>query len=319
MNVAVLIMASDKEPSTSNLLAMNDTFINDTIQMMSSHILQNNYDFFIYTLSGLRTDNKEYEVSTLCDHINYIDIAGEESIYNTYEKTVTALKVIGDNYDWIVRLNISAFLNIKLLDTAIISDVFDRYTVYCNAINSYINDENYYNDLYPRGDFLIFSNTVRKGMLQHTDKYIRCDVDVSHRISVPHVDDCLLGLCLIDFFGPRYYEHLQMIRYAFLPMYENFDSMPIDDFAIASRVKTMPPDAKCSGYSWEENEWRKYDGTKMKYLNEHFKNIMYTGIDKHTLQINIIDKGNTSRKTYGVCIQPMSIQQLTEQIKLKRG
>lgn len=319
MNVAVLIMASDKEPSTSNLLAMNDTFINDTMQMMSSHSLQNNYDFFIYTLTELQTDNKEYEVSTLSDHINYIDIAGKESIYNTYEKTITALKVIGDNYDWIVRLNISTFLNIKLLDTAIISEVFDSHTVYCNAINSYINDENYYNDLYPRGDFLLFSNAIRNGILQYADKYIRCDIANLHRLNVPHVDDCMIGLCLIDFFGPNYYEHLQMIQYGFLPMHENFESIQIDDFAIASRVKTMSPDAKCSGYSWEENEWRKYDGVKMKYLNEYYKHIIYTGIDKYTLQTNIIDKDNKSRKTYGVFIQPMSIQQLTKQIKLKRG
>ena len=315
MKVAVLIMASNEEPSTSNVEAMRNTFIADTINLMKAGKLRNTYEFFVYSYAiGPSAHDCAVEEN---DGVKYLYIDGVESIYNTFEKTVFALGKIGDDYQWYVRLNISAFLNIRLLDNAL--RVFDTSKVYCNAINTYITDETYYNDLYPRGDFLVFSKAVKNGILEHSPKYIRCDVANKNRLTVPHVDDCLIGLCLIDYFGQQYYNHLQMVKYSFLPMHDKLESIAPDNFAIVSRVKTIPPDEKYSGYSWEDNEWRRKDCEKMQILHKYYQNADYSKIAIQSLINNVIDKNNVSRATLAVQLTNATVPQIIAYLKQKRG
>lgn len=303
MKVAVLIMSSDAEPSTSNVKTMSNTFIADTVRLMNENKLRHTYDFFVYSYSEHLDSNYVIEKY---DDVNHMYISGKESIYNTFEKTITALDKVGDEYDWYIRLNISSFLNIRLLD--IVLEKLDKDKVYCNAINTYITDERYFNHLYPRGDFLLFTNEVKGGILKCSKKYIRCDYADKDRLTVPHVDDCMIGLCLIDYFGPQYYDHLQMLTYSFLPMYENIDNIWQDKYSVISRVKTIPPDKTCSGYSWEDNEYRRADCEKMEILNKSCQTLEYSDILIKTLLEKVIDSYNFSRPTFfiRVCTAPIS-------------
>ena len=317
MKVAVLIMSSGVEPSLRNENAMKETFIKDAVDLMSKNMLNNTYDFYFYSYTNSIPENSQCCCENIAQHIKYLHFYGKESIYNTFEKTISALQYIQDDYQWYVRINISAFLNMRLLDVMI--KIFNLYPnkVYCNAINSYITDEYYYNDLYPRGDMIIFSKKTKNDILSVSSKYIRCDIDDKNRINIPHVDDCLIGLCLIDIFGKKYYEHLQMVRYNFLPEITLQESQ-INKFAICSRVKTTPP-GEYSGYSWEDNDFRKSDVNKMYLLQQYFSSLTYNDISIQSLINNVININNLQRQTLCVMLNQATIPQLIQYIKEKRG
>lgn len=274
MRIAIEILATNTEPSVSNVSAMKSSFIN---LAKTSKSLKNSFDFFVYTAGT------EHSRTIEDDSLIRLQFPYPETIYRTYEKGVSALKEIS-GYDWYIRINISCFLNIPLLDYMI--PLLDEDTVYCNAINSYINDENYYNDIYPRGDFMLFSEKTRQGILSVCDKYLFCDEALTNRINIPHVDDCLFGLCLIDYFGPTYYDHLQMLNYNYIPEPTGDISRPVSILCPSSRVKTNPPGVMYSGYSWEDNDYRRYDGQKMIYLNNQVKGVQYHNIELSSLFSN---------------------------------
>ena len=264
MKIAIEILSTREEPSTTNIQAMKDTFVS----LSNTIKLENTYDFYFYyggySLNEIENDFV-VEKDDMYENCYSIKIPIEESIYNTFEKTIPVFEKI-TGYDWYIRINISCYLNILLLDKILMQ--LDKNTVYCNAINSYINDERYFNNIYPRGDMIIFSDETRKGIVEHSKKYIRCDIALEDRISIPHVDDCLIGLCLIDYFGKTYYEHLQMLEYNFLPEpNETFNIVNFNKDTLASRVKTLPPGIGYSGYSWKNNDYRKFDAKKMKFIN----------------------------------------------------
>lgn len=274
MRIAIEILATNAEPSVSNVSAMKSSFIN---LAKTSKSLKNSFDFFVYTAGT------EHSRTIEDDSLIRLQFPYPETIYSTYEKGVSALKEIS-GYDWYIRMNISCFLNIPLLDYML--PLLDEDIVYCNAINSYINDENYYNDIYPRGDFMLFSEKTRQGILSVCDKYLFCDEALTNRINIPHVDDCLFGLCLIDYFGPTYFKHLQMLNYNYIPEPTTDITRPVSILCPTSRVKTNPPGINYSGYSWSDNEYRRYDGKKMIYLNNQVKGVKYHNIELSSLFSN---------------------------------
>lgn len=294
MRVAVQILSTNTEPSTTNIKAMKETFI-----ALSN--LKHEYDFYFYY-----GDHSYYQVYNN-ENIYRVNLPYKESIYNTYEKGIHTLKYIL-GYDWHIRMNISCFLNLKLLDNVI--DKLDEDIVYCNAINSYINDEHYYNDIYPRGDFMLFSNKTAQGILDNSDKYIRCDEALENRINIPHVDDCLFGLCIKDYFGPDYYKHLQMLKYNYMPQITE-QAINFNKYCISSRVKTNPPGVNYSGYSWKDNEYRRFDAAKMRAIHELIKDIDYSE------DIKIEDLYDNTRTTLFVSLSSQPIQTFNNYLHLK--
>ena len=322
MDIAVLIMTTDSEPSITNIEGMQETFIKRTQEGQ----LQHKYDFILYTGDTRKNGLKNCNYSLISNRFQrtYVDLINDrisdfkeldchhrngniykfassvdESIYRTFEKTYDVLDYLSTQekeYDFYIRINISAWLNINLLDKII--EQLDKDIVYCNAINSIISDEKYLNDLYPRGDFIIFSSKVKDGILENGKKYLYCDTLEKDRLNVPHVDDCLIGLCLIDYFGKYYYKHLKMLKYNYIPYNQQEPKqIKILEYAICSRVKTLPPNVSYSGYSWEDNKYRRYDSVKMRMLDDAYSNMKYDNVLLKDLEVNE-SEGRPTLMTY---------------------
>jgi hypothetical protein len=315
MKIAVLILSTTKEPSTSNVQSMRESFITYCEENKDS--LQNEYQFFEYF--GV-PNNSESEVVKVTDNFSFISLPINDGIYYTFEKTVGAFREVNNigEFDWFVRLNISSFLNIPVLDKII--SMLDTSNIYSSAINSYVSDERYINDIYPRGDFYMFSKNVYKLIEPHFDKYLidKDNLDNVLSLSVPHVDDCLLGLCIIDGI-PQYYDHLHMLAYNFIP--RGFSPSNINLYAVSSRVKTLPPDVNYSGYSWEDNEYRRCDGEKMKRLNDLVSKTDFSKITPVFYHTNILikDSSPNSRPTLFVGMNNQNLSVFRRYIKRKRG
>lgn len=277
MKVAIMIMSTEKQPSVRNIEAMKETMVWQTNDERFKH----DYTFFEYTY--VDSDKPEDTVADFFadkayPNYFYIKISGKESVYHTFEKTYVAFDFllndpkVSDKFDMFVRINISCYLNMRLLDAVI--GQMNPHTVYANALNTLVNIEGPFpNALYARGDFYIISRHILEGVMQHAAPLMHCDQDLgSNRLAVTHVDDTLFGYAFVKFFGKNeYHKHLQMIKYNFLPMtsderdYE-FLKSEFGFNAISTRVKTTPP-GMVSGYSWDDNEWRKHDSEKMKIVH----------------------------------------------------
>lgn len=315
MKISVEILCTAAEPSLRNIQAIKETYISTCNDLKRQNKLNHDYEFyFYYSHEDIHDDYivKDSIYSNCFD----IRVPEKESIYKTFEKGIFALKqTSAKNFDWHIRCNISNYLNIQVLDRLI--DQFDENMVYCNAINTYINDENYYNDLYPRGDMMIFSKDTAVGIVKASEKYINCDTVLTNRISIPHVDDCLFGLCIMDYFGKdNYYNHLQMLKYNYIPEPESVIKREIDFLCLSSRVKTVPPNVKFSGYSWDDNEYRKLDVEKMKWLDSEVRKINY---QKKRIKLN--EMLSDTRKTLYVQLVNVSIGDIKrhKDILKKRG
>ena len=311
MKVAIEILSTNIEPSTSNIQGIKDTYITLANELSKNNKLKHEYDFYFYyggysvsTLGTAAVVEKDNEYSNCYK----IKIGLEETIYNTFEKGIWALKYV-NGYDWYIRTNISCYINIPLLDEVL--SQFDEDVVYCNAINSFINDERYFNDLYPRGDMMIFSNKTKNGILSVSDKYIRCDVAKKNRLNIPHVDDCMFGLCFIDYFGDEYYNHLRALAYNYLPDASETIDRDISFSYIGNRVKTIPPGVTYSGYSWEDNKYRRYDIKKMEYLNKNIKRFSYKGTKLENLYSDL-------KKTLFIHLSNQNIDTFKVFLKTKR-
>ena len=275
MKVAVQILSTCEEPSTRNIEAIKNTYIALANSLSKEKKLKHKYDFYFYYAKYMCTGEFADEVNGAvcikdssvenCYNI-YIDM--DESIYNTFEKGIKALETV-DHYDFYVRCNISCYIHIPVLDKLLNS--FKKDEVYAASINSMINDEKHYNDLYARGDFMVFSNYMRRGILSVSQKYWRCDTALVDRINIPHVDDCMFGLCVIDFLGKDYYNHLKALSYNYLPSYKEEEPTVWNPNYVITRVKTIPPGIGFSGYSWKDNDYRKMDVYKMNLINEKIK------------------------------------------------
>lgn len=328
MKIAVMIMAGDKEPSLRNIPAMQNTFIAYACRLMAEGKLKHEYDFWFYTYgSDDIVEKYKNGVEKISDHVNYLHIHGKESIYNTFEKTMYAYdfltKYTDDAYDWYIRINISAYLNILLLDKAIDAFAINPEKIYCNVILSYTWDctpnsilqNERYNDLYPRGDFMCFTKYIKNEILKVCDKYIRCDVSDINRIVCPHVDDVLTGLCIMDAFGKTYFERLQMLTYNFIPQ-AFIDFSNFNDFAICNRIKTSTN----ADNGWNDTPNRQYDTNKFYTLQNYYNKV---DTDKYN-DISMIDLVNHIYQPFSSRINPvvrityMNTQNIVNFLKNKR-
>lgn len=292
MKIAIMVMAANAEPSTRNLDAIKNTLVR--YQNEHKDKFKNEYDFYFYW-SGGDDMKKEVNVSTSKEYSNlkYIEVKEEESVYRTFEKSIKAFDYVyrNNDYDWYVRMNISMWINIDLLDSVIFS--FKPNSMYGNALNSYVNlNCAYCDDLYARGDLMIFDKDVMKGILGNAMKFLYSDWRMTDRDGVDHVDDCLIGCCFIDYAGPDYYKSLYMLSYTYLPNHEVGDDIKPQKYNIGTRVKTVPPNETYSGYSWEDNEWRKKDCEKMIKLTEYVENNPFEYIGLKMKDV-LVDKKNS--------------------------
>ena len=287
MNIAILIMSTKTEPSVRNVIAMKDTMIKQTNEESFKH----HYDFFEYFYDEDIEDKNDCILS--CDqdkqYPNYyhIRISGKESVYHTLEKTYAAFNYLLNTeheykkYDGFIRINISCYLNMKLLDRCL--GLMNKDVVYSNALNTLdCIGTPFFNQLYTRGDFYIMFRDNLIGTLKEAKQFLYCDQDLSsNRPNIVHVDDVIFGCVFILHKGStEYFKHLQMIKYNFIPIFfdsKNTDMLNalINKFAISSRIKTVP-DGLYSGYSWDDNEYRKNDPIKMEFVHNAVKQNDYS-------------------------------------------
>lgn len=280
MKIAVLIMSSNAEPSLRNVQAMKDTFI----KYSNEAELKHEYDFYTYYREESDELGKdEFIVDKDPDYPNYyiIRIGGVESVYRTYEKTYVAYQYLTEfDYDRFIRINTSTYINLKLYDAVVEST--DEDAIYTNALNTYIDcNFKHLNGLYPRGDFYMTSKKVIEGILEHGEDLMYCDDLVKNRPDIVHVDDTLFGYAFIKYMGKGYYNHLYTIYYNFAPQQHLSPlliSGDMSELAIATRLKTVP-EGQVSGYSWDDNEYRKCEPEKMKMIHNYLITIDYRMIN----------------------------------------
>jgi hypothetical protein len=121
------------------------------------------------------------------------------------------------------------------------------------------------NNVFPRGDAYIISNKILNQIISTYNQYDVYSDDLS---GIEHTDDALLGLIFLKIFKNKTHDHIQLLEYAFIPNTQ----LSINDYVksvnvIFSRIKTCPPDAECSGYSWNDNNYRLNDVSKINNLN----------------------------------------------------
>lgn len=281
MKIAIMVMAANAEPSTRNLDAIQNTLVKYHNEHKDK--FNHEYDFYFYWSGGEdMSDELNISESSKYPNLKFIEVKEEESVYRTFEKSIKVFDYIDRtyDYDWYVRINISMWLNIDLLDSAI--SILKPNSMYGNSLNSYVNLNSVFcDDLYVRGDLMIFDRQVMKGILNHAIKYLYSDINMKVRDGVDHVDDCLIGCCFIDYIGSEYYKKLYMLSYTYIPDYELTDEIKVPAYNIGVRVKTVPPNETYSGYSWEDNEWRKKDCDKMYKLTEYLEKNPSTYVGIH--------------------------------------
>jgi len=293
MKIGILMMMANKEPSLRNAEAFKEYVIKDYVNLKNSNKLENDYKFIFYYGDNL----SETSIYKIDDNITYIHTCNDDDIYSTYEKTIEAFKKLDeiDNFDYIVRINISMFLNIRLLDK--IAKSLDPNIIYCNAINAVL-DQVYTNTIYPRGDLYIMSTDMIRKIINKSDIfYINRknpeDYNKQFKLKIDHVDDLLLGCTLKEALGDDYFKHIKMIYYNLImkSIQEDEDiSNMLNKHIIGTRLKTTPP-GELSGYSWDDNDYRLNDILKFKKCYEYFFQFEY----EKGLTINhlLVDESNS--------------------------
>ena len=155
MKIAILVMATKQNPSTRNVEAFKNTVVKFCNE--NKNILKHEYSFVFYYGGA-----QEHETVTGPNNMYYFLYPVEESVYRTFEKTRLALndtkKII--NPDLYVRVNISTYINIILLDN-LAEQIYKSGKLFCNRINNHVNITSpYFNDVYPRGDFMVFGKNI---------------------------------------------------------------------------------------------------------------------------------------------------------------
>ena len=279
MKVLVLIMGARNTLSEKNIQEMKNTFITDAI---NDTTLKNEYTFAYYD------GGWEYEKIDEEDGLFHIRTIANDDVHSTFEKTMFAfeLSLQKFEFDVLVRINISSYINIRLLDSCI--DTIDTKCIYANKLLVVTSDPTHPNFLAPRGDFFMTGRDVIKGILEH-------EVIDRNRI-LDHVDDVLIGCAFAEYVGnSSYVDRLKQIQYCYLP---HVYSDPSKSFVISDktidgnicyRLKTVPPNEKVSGYSWDYNKYRDCDVIKMKKLHEIIKDKTYS---KSNISRFVIDEKN---------------------------
>ncbi len=89
-----------------------------------------------------------------------------------------------------------------------------------------------------------------------------------------------------------------MLQYNFMPMPAVAEHERVNIHGLASRVKTIPPHERYSGYSWDDNEYRKMDSVKMCILSKVFSRIDNSVWDGIHLSDILTDKGKGRTAVY---------------------
>lgn len=155
MKICVLCMSCNHDIYKYQEMVARNTWI--------SHLKEENIDVFIYT-SG------KYNVVDIKNNKIYCNI--KDDLIHTYEKTICALSQLSlDNYDYIVRTNLTTYINAKLLK------------LYCQFLqeNNYdisngclcIKDEL----IHYRGNSLIMNRKVAEYLKNNIYKNIECQQD----------------------------------------------------------------------------------------------------------------------------------------------
>lgn len=273
MKIAIAIMSSNHAVSQRNTECQIETFVNNLFAK------ERNNEYRVYVYRGRKDADEKVGVTRKG---NYYEIvcAANDSILGTFEKTYEAYLEILDTYkdlDFLVRTNISSYLNVNLLDCVMTDDV-DRDLVLCNSINTVFDCGGVYmNQLFPRGDFYIIGKDNLVGALNYAPDFIN-GTAANHTLI--HVDDVLFGMCLYEHKkGIHVYDNLHTVIYGYHPQEEIVGGKEnINPFCLSYRVKTVPPGVTHSGYGWEDNVWRNYDLSKMKFLHEFLKDAKYKDI-----------------------------------------
>lgn len=347
MNIVIAMMCCHGQPCERNRDAFIEYVYKDYQELKKQGKLKHNYQFVFYTgrtkeenekvqisneipeeLSYGRLHDEKGELLTVSDVLDnpekitskdlfFLEVDTPDDIKFTYEKTVSAFNSIRTylrpEFDYLVRVNISAFLNIRLLDKVI--ETADPEVVYCNAINAVITDPNYANTLYPRGDFYIISSQYIDEILFN---YYKCS-KLSNRMIHPyelyyiwdnippmmqreqifgntldHVDDVLIGCTIKDIIGPKYFDKIKMVYYNLMiyPIKEDTDITEyLNRHVLSVRCKTVP-EGQASGWSWNDNDYRKCDVIKFRKCYEYFSKQTY----ENGLTINhLLADENTAR------------------------
>lgn len=250
MKIAVMIMSASVEPAVRNTEAILEYVAGPCAAMSRGGELRNEYVFYPYL-----TDGGKPGVYPAGTHENCFRVitSAPDDIYGTFEKTVEAYRMIPKDFDFLVRINISCFLNIRMLDAMI--GTADPGCVYCNAVNTVISSYKYSNLIYPRGDFWMMSAAVAGRVFDMANKFIVDRGDpadfMKMTVNLDHVDDVLTGMCIAAAYGKDYTGMIKPVYYQFIPDVTTPDGrVPVRlcVHALTARVKTTPA-GMYSGYS----------------------------------------------------------------------
>lgn len=249
MKCCILVMADNRELSARNLMAINQTYING--YYLDKDSFDNEFTFYYYT-GGYNNFN-------VVD--NHIQCVSPDNIDGTFYKTIEAFNYCRKmNFDFIVRTNISTYINLRLLDKCL--SLFNKDVIYCNKISTYL-DDNLLNKYYPRGDAYIIHNDLLCKCLDLLEHYSPSD---EYTLDDKY-DDVLFGMLVLKVFGDDFVEHIKPMQYNCLL---ETTLHPCVKNCIFSRLKTCPPNTH-SGYSWDDNEYRLYDIKKFLLLHKSFE------------------------------------------------
>lgn len=257
MKVVIAIMSANNVIAERNTHAQRETFI--------KHLFDNNrlheYEVVFYT-----GGNTVQELSELSEHVYLLKCVTEDDIRHTFEKTCEAYEYIISHFesDMFIRCNISCYLNVDLID-AVLDSAYKGNYIIANRFNLVINAGDFLNKPYPRGDFYMLRTEWIKSALPYKDTLFDYN-----KFNIDRADDTQFGMCLMNADYDTYKNAIRFCAYGFLP-YDNIDNM--HPLFLDARVKTLPSDAKYSGYSWTDENIREGDVKKMYLLYGRFKSL----------------------------------------------
>lgn len=260
MKCCVLIMGCKVNPGLRNIEAIYNTYI--TLYNKNKKDFTHSYDFYFYDGGNDKLSVEKYK-----EYANIIHCVSGDDIHNTYQKSLEAYKwIIGNKeYDWVIRVNISTYVNLYILDKFL--SCANKNTIYANQFCVYLYNWHYLNDCYPRGDSHIIHFDIFKKAILKSD-----ELDISKiQDKTDKVDDVLLGMLYMKAYDDLYVNNYQTLFYNFLPIdvesiKKDIDVLSKSFLFIFTRLKTCPPNTQ-SGYSWNDNEYRKQDIEKFDIIN----------------------------------------------------
>lgn len=285
-------MGCKVNPGLRNMKAIYETYI--SLYNENKKHFDNEFDFYFYDGGNDTFSVKKYE-----KYANIIHCVSGDDINNTYQKTIESYEWIvnNKNYDWVVRVNISAYVNMFVLDKFL--NCADKDKVYANMFCAYLHNWHYLNDCFPRGDAHILSFEVLKKAISIKDSL---DVD-SIEEGMDKVDDTLMGILYMKAFEDLYVNHYSIINYCFLPQevwsIKKNEAPNISQSLcyIFTRLKTCPPDVN-SGYSWDDNLYREQDFIKFHIVNNLVKEHMSVYYLMSNDKIHSVSLDNASSSSY---------------------